>query len=439
VASVCPECSSSLIWRDGKRQVKDREVQRFICRSCGFRFSEKRTYFEIEINVMGKVLKQSNPGKDLSQSNVLQGDSSIQPFRKNLSFKRSENISSHNSSKVTNVEKDLNTFRDYNSEHQVCVSEGESKNLVKVEQLSDKSAGFTEQSKVEPKETIFKFKWWLKKQGYAESTIASRSKLLKIMMKRGAKLSDPESIKEVIAKQKWSQGRKENAVYTYSSYLKKVGGKWEAPRYKRIKKIPWIPTETEVDQLIAGCSKKVATFLQLLKETGMRPGEAWCLKWIDFDFNKKSVRVTPEKGSNPRILKISSKLIAMLKMLPQKNEFVFKTRRLDYFADGFRQQRKRIAHKLKNPQLTRITFRTLRHFKATMEYHKTKDILHVMRILGHKSIKNTLVYTHLIDFGNDEYVSKIAQTAKEAKILVETGFEYICTTPENFMLFRKKT
>ena len=62
-----------------------------------------------------------------------------------------------------------------------------------------------------------------------------------------------------------------------------------------------------------------------------------------------------------------------------------------------------------------------------------------MRILGHKSIKNTLIYTHLIDFGDDEYVSKIAQTVEEAKILVETGFEYICTTPENFMLFRKKT
>ena len=38
------------------------------------------------------------------------------------------------------------------------------------------------------------------------------------------------------------------------------------------------------------------------------------------------------------------------------------------------------------------------HFKVTMEYHKTKDILHVMRILGHRNIKNTLVYTHLVNF-----------------------------------------
>ena len=45
-----------------------------------------------------------------------------------------------------------------------------------------------------------------------------------------------------------------------------------------------------------------------------------------------------------------------------------------------------------------ITFKTFRHFKATMEYHRTKDIIHVMRLLGHKNIKNTLVYTQLVHF-----------------------------------------
>ncbi|UCH69631.1 MAG: tyrosine-type recombinase/integrase, partial [Candidatus Bathyarchaeota archaeon] len=78
----------------------------------------------------------------------------------------------------------------------------------------------------------------------------------------------------------------------------------ESPRYRRVEKLPWVPTESEVDQLIAGCSHRIATFLQLLKETGMRPGEAWFLKWIDLDFTNNSVRITPEKSSNPRILKL---------------------------------------------------------------------------------------------------------------------------------------
>ena len=59
-------------------------------------------------------------------------------------------------------------------------------------------------------------------------------------------------------------------------------------------------------------------------------------------------------------------------------------------------------------------------------------------MLGHKNINNTLVYTHLIDIQSDEYVSKVVKTAKEAGQLIETGFEYVCTTPENLMLFKRR-
>jgi len=73
-----------------------------------------------------------------------------------------------------------------------------------------------------------------------------------------------------------------------------------------------------------------------------------------------------------------------------------------------------------------------------MEYHKTKDILHVMQVLGRRNIKNTLRYTQLIDFKGDDYVSKAAKNAEEAQQLIESGFEYVCTTPEEVMIFRKR-
>lgn len=59
-------------------------------------------------------------------------------------------------------------------------------------------------------------------------------------------------------------------------------------------------------------------------------------------------------------------------------------------------------------------------------------------VLGHKNIKNTLVYTHLIDFREDEWISKIAINADEACKLVENGFEFICSTPDDLMVFRKR-
>ena len=63
----------------------------------------------------------------------------------------------------------------------------------------------------------------LNKNGKSEATIHGRAKLLRILSKRGANFYDPETVKEVIAKQPWSNGRKNNAVDAYSSFLKMVG------------------------------------------------------------------------------------------------------------------------------------------------------------------------------------------------------------------------
>ena len=61
-----------------------------------------------------------------------------------------------------------------------------------------------------------------------------------------------------------------------------------------------------------------------------------------------------------------------------------------------------------------------------------------MKVLGHKRIQNTLIYTQLVNFqGEDEYICKAASTIEEAKQLIEAGFEYICDI-EGVKLFRKR-
>jgi len=73
-----------------------------------------------------------------------------------------------------------------------------------------------------------------------------------------------------------------------------------------------------------------------------------------------------------------------------------------------------------------------------MEYHRTKDILHVMRLLGHKSIANTLIYTQLVEFEEDDkYCTAIADNVEEGRKLLEIGFEYVYTH-KDVMLFRKR-
>ena len=42
---------------------------------------------------------------------------------------------------------------------------------------------------------IIEYTWWMKKDGKSDSTILGRSKLLRILVERGANLYDPETVK----------------------------------------------------------------------------------------------------------------------------------------------------------------------------------------------------------------------------------------------------
>ena len=72
-----------------------------------------------------------------------------------------------------------------------------------------------------------------------------------------------------------------------------------------------------------------------------------------------------------------------------------------------------------------------------MEYHKTKDILHVKQLLGHRNINSTLVYTHLVSFESKDFHVRTAKTLKEACELAEAGFEYF-TKIDGVQVFRKR-
>ncbi len=99
------------------------------------------------------------------------------------------------------------------------------------------------------------------------------------------------------------------------------------------------------------------------------------------------------------------------------------------------------ARKLQNPRLIRINFHTLRHWKATVLYHQTKDILYVKEFLGHKKIEDTLLYVQLAETifkeTTDEFTARVATKPEEIKALLEVGFEYVCEK-NGLMFFRKR-
>ena len=370
----CPECGSEKVYNNGHRYLSyGLELQRFKCRECGYRFSDPT--------------------------------------------------------------KTLNCVTDNSDNAQVGDLAEESKNL-RTTTISKIVAG-TESQELKGNFTLYIAK--ATQKGLAEATIEHNLDNV-AWLARTTDLNDPVRIWHKIDNQKtWSFGTKQHHGSAYKNYAKilKISipedlnfNKWiltdRLPKY--------IPTENEVNQLISGTNRKTSTMLQLLSETGIRSGEAWFLKWENFDFERKTLTLNAEnceKKGIPRQFKISDKLIAMLntfKIQNKTNPYIWNigTRNIQNFRTVFCVQRKQLARKLQSPNLTRITLHTFRHFYACKLYHNTKDILLVKAKLGHRNIQNTLVYTRLVEWDQpDAWTVRRPTTTKEEDELVEAGFEYV--------------
>jgi len=407
----CPECDSLKTWKDGLRYTNLGPMQRYICRNCGYRFSDPD--FQHAFN-----------GSDISQhiQNVLT--------------------------------KKLKRHADIPNPRQVCaaLTRG-TKNLTEVETRQEKPMREGTTADIKGALAVYAAKQLT--MGLKEKTVKARVSVLNLLINRGADLFKPLSVFKSIDQakkfdritrtatdQEWSDGSKYQAAEAYLKFCEiskiPVPSDINFHKFKPNQKLPWIPLESEIDQLMAGCSRKIAAFLQLLKETGVRCGEAWRLKWIDIDLERGIVTCNaPEKHGRPRQFKMSGKLAAMLNMLPKTSQKIWGNTKLNYFRQNFMNQRKRVAFKLQNPRINRITFHTLRHFYATMEYHKTKDLLHVQQRLGHRSILSTMIYTQLVNFESDKYHVKTAKNVKEDEELIAAGFEYV-TDRHGVKIYRKR-
>ena len=278
------------------------------------------------------------------------------------------------------------------------------------------------------------------------STIERKVRALKSLLRHGVSLN-PEAVISFLNSVSWSSGTKDLVLDAFKDYLRMEGLKADLPKVRVEEKLPFIPSESELEALITATRGRLTVFLRLLKETALRPIEAWRLKWSDIDFANCTIAVSPAKYGKARKLKISMETANLLMKLPRENSYVFSPSgnperfeaELNHFTRNFEKVRRRIAERTANQRFKLISFKTFRHWKATMEYLKFKDIIYVKEFLGHKSIINTTRYIHLanaITRQTSEWICKTAQTVEEAKQLIEQGFEYVCEI-NGVKLFRK--
>jgi len=281
----------------------------------------------------------------------------------------------------------------------------------------------------------------MKNNGLSEYSIKFVDKALAHLNKH-TDLNNPEQVKQFIANKQNSTSYKKSLCWTYNKYCKYNKIKWQIPQYKQQLKARRIPTTQQIETLCVSAGRVNSIKLTLSKETGLRPIELCNLKVKDIDLEQKTIYPTTAKHGNPRKLKISNNLNQSIKNHIHTHELkpddkLFKGDATNY-GKHYRKHRNRLAKKLNKPELKSIKLYDFRHYFATMLYSKTRDILLVKQQLGHKKIETTLIYTQLLNLNDDEWTCKATTNNNEATQLIENGFEYITTTPDELMLFRKR-
>ena len=224
-------------------------------------------------------------------------------------------------------------------------------------------------------------------------------------------------------------------------------------RAKRPSRIPTVLDRADVKKLLNALTGTNKLLGYLLYGTGMRILEALRLRVCDIDFSYQQIVVRSGKGNKDRVTVLPQRLIPHLQLQLKKSralhnqdllngfgrvylphalslkyptadrewkwQYVFPSENMskDPVSGGIGRHHlheknlqraiKSAAHKLDMSK--RVTTHTLRHCFATYLLEDGYDIRTVQELLGHKDVKTTQIYTHVMKKG-----------AKGVRSLVET-------------------
>lgn len=181
---------------------------------------------------------------------------------------------------------------------------------------------------------------------------------------------------------------------------------------KKLKKLPSFLTEKEVESIFdnidvstpAGFRNRL--ILELLYSTGMRISELCNLNLGNLNLDENEIIVFG-KGAKERLVLVSHKVKALLeeyisKVWPQISKTLDFRENTPLFINknGFRLQQRSIrriladvVNDLKMPK--KVSPHTFRHSFATRLLENGADLRVVQELLGHSSISNTQIYTHV--------------------------------------------
>lgn len=209
---------------------------------------------------------------------------------------------------------------------------------------------------------------------------------------------------------KWSattQNQLINAIkFFYEKLLNKPREYYDLPRAQKHETLPTVFDETEILAIIKATNNlKHKTILCLAYAGGLRVSEIINLKIADIDSKRMVITLRQAKGRKDRQIMLSEKLLIMLRAYYKKYKPVqwmfegqhggqYTTRSINYIVNNAK-EKERINKK--------GSIHAIRHSFATHLLEGGTDLLSIKELLGHNSLKTTMIYTHV----SKKHISKI--------------------------------
>ena len=259
---------------------------------------------------------------------------------------------------------------------------------------------------------LFKFKTILELKRYSKNTIEAYLYYLKLFQtyynytdKHLDKLEDRDilnSIVKIIQTKNYSASSQKQLIGSLSLFYKELQKRnINFSIIYPTQKTDYLPTvfsKNETKNIINSIINiKHKAIISTIYGLGLRISELIDLEIKDIDSDRMLVYIKDSKGSKDRIVMLPQKLLILLRTYfinfkPKKYLFEGQKQK-KYSASSVRKVFMNAKSKanIKKPG----TVHTLRHSFATHLLENGTDIRLIQKLLGHKNIKTTLIYTHV--------------------------------------------
>lgn len=183
-----------------------------------------------------------------------------------------------------------------------------------------------------------------------------------------------------------------------------------------------LPTDRDIETVLAAAPAPMVPVLRFLAETGMREDEAVTLEWLEVDEETRQITLVRTKTNRPRTLRWKTPggdAERVLSTLPERQGWIFPNRNgkpYGNFATNFGEVMRWVVDNEKKAGRPFRRFRAhdLRHRFAVRWLKAGGDIYRLSRHLGHTSVKTTEIYLRALTDDELDKVMGVTQTGAHA-------------------------